>query len=306
MPSDNKPRFSVVIPTYNRARSIVAAVSSVLRQTYPAHEILVVDDGSTDETEKVLAAIGDRRIRYLAQANRGATSARNLGVASATGTHIAYLDSDDCFAADHLARATYALREGANVAVYGKVQLMRGAVLTTVKPTAAISDGEHVAEYIACRRGWVPTSTLVLPLHTATAVGWTDGLRYGQDVDYAIRLGAIGTRFVMLEDISAFVSDADDPTRVSTRAKGDERLQWIDDVRGLLTPKSYHAFRGLAARPYARAGEYRRAAALYSAAVLHGVWRPGTALRIGLQVFAPPTVIRAIARCSSRIRELLQ
>lgn len=94
-------QVSVIIPTYNRSRPLKLAVESVLRQTYQDCEIIVVDDGSTDDTaetiEKIIrqAAGGDKRIRYLFQQNHGKSAALNYGLGFARGEWIAFLDSDD-------------------------------------------------------------------------------------------------------------------------------------------------------------------------------------------------------------------
>lgn len=85
---------SVVIPTYNRARLVVESIESALRQTTPPREIIVVDDGSTDDTTRVLESFGDRII-CVRQENQGVGSARNRGMAMARGRYIAFLDSDD-------------------------------------------------------------------------------------------------------------------------------------------------------------------------------------------------------------------
>lgn len=89
-------RVSVVIPTYNYARFVTEAIESVLSQTRPPHEVIVVDDGSTDDTRDRVAAYGDR-VRYIFQENRGLSAARNAGLAAATGDALALLDSDDAF-----------------------------------------------------------------------------------------------------------------------------------------------------------------------------------------------------------------
>ena len=85
---------SVIIPTYNRARLAAIAVESALAQTHPAIEVIVVDDGSTDDTPDKLAKFGGR-IRVVRQANAGVGAARNAGMALARGAFIALLDSDD-------------------------------------------------------------------------------------------------------------------------------------------------------------------------------------------------------------------
>ncbi len=90
------PRASVVIPSYNCGRYVLEAVESARSQTLPPFEIIVVDDGSTDDTRQVLeSAIADGTIRYVWQANQGPGAARNAGIAVARGNYIAFLDADD-------------------------------------------------------------------------------------------------------------------------------------------------------------------------------------------------------------------
>jgi glycosyltransferase involved in cell wall biosynthesis len=92
--SVNTPRVSVVIPTYNRANYVKKAVESVLAQDYTDREIIVVDDGSTDDTMGVLKAYAGR-IRVIRQDNAGPSAARNTGIEAAYGLWVAFLDSDD-------------------------------------------------------------------------------------------------------------------------------------------------------------------------------------------------------------------
>jgi glycosyltransferase involved in cell wall biosynthesis len=93
---------SAVIPTYNYGRFVCAAVDSALAQTYQPLEIIVVDDGSTDDTRERLSRYGDR-IRYIYQQNKHLSAARNTGIAAARGQYIALLDSDDVWAPQKIA-----------------------------------------------------------------------------------------------------------------------------------------------------------------------------------------------------------
>ena len=90
----DNPRISVIIPTYNRAWTLKEAVDSVLAQDYKNYELIVVDDGSTDETRSVLDYCFNE-ITYIYQPNKGVSSARNTGIQIASGELIAFLDSDD-------------------------------------------------------------------------------------------------------------------------------------------------------------------------------------------------------------------
>jgi len=99
---------SVVIPTYNSAHYVTTAVESVLAQSFTDIEIIVIDDGSTDATESVMARFGPP-VRFIKQANRGVSSARNRGIAQSRGRTIAFLDADDTWCPNKLERQIEAL-----------------------------------------------------------------------------------------------------------------------------------------------------------------------------------------------------
>lgn len=91
------PLVSVIVPTYNRARLIQEAIDSVLSQDYPNFELIVIDDGSTDNTAAIVGTINDLRLRYVQQNNRGRSNARNHALSLARGDFITFLDSDDLY-----------------------------------------------------------------------------------------------------------------------------------------------------------------------------------------------------------------
>ncbi|MBD3561856.1 glycosyltransferase family 2 protein, partial [Planktothrix sp. FACHB-1355] len=91
----NHPKVSVVIPAYNAMRYLPATLDSVFNQTYTDLEILIIDDGSKDETVEWVAQITDPRVQLISQQNKGVSEARNAGIANARGEYIALLDADD-------------------------------------------------------------------------------------------------------------------------------------------------------------------------------------------------------------------
>lgn len=113
----NYPLVSVVIPTYNRASVLSAALESVLAQTYPATEIVVVDDGSTDETRTILNRYADRVRQVTIEHSGSPAVARNVGLRHVTGTYIAFLDSDDYWLPTKLARQVAAMEADPQLAL---------------------------------------------------------------------------------------------------------------------------------------------------------------------------------------------
>src|SRR5438445_9254645 len=122
----NKDLVSVVIATYNYGRFVTQAVESVLAQTYVNIEIIVVDDGSDDDTREQLAPYGDR-IRYIYQENQSVAAARNTGIRAATGDLIAFLDADDVWHPHKLELQMHYLADHPAVALVAVERLAEGA-----------------------------------------------------------------------------------------------------------------------------------------------------------------------------------
>lgn len=157
------PSVSIIVPTYNRAHLLPRCLDSLLDQSDPDLEIIVVDDGSTDDTAQVLQRYSSRdsRVRTVSQDNEGGCAARNAGVDAATSPWITFLDSDDEVTRDWLTELVTPLKQGADVVCCGYRQLaMDGSrVNETVPrpwspeaPTSRVSGGLFLSGTFALKR----------------------------------------------------------------------------------------------------------------------------------------------------------
>ncbi|GEL69066.1 glycosyltransferase family 2 protein [Myxococcus virescens] len=184
------PFFSVIIPTYNRARLLEAALASVFAQEERDFEVLVVDDGSTDDTLETLARYGEQ-VRVLSQRNAGPGTARNLGIQEARGTYVAFLDSDDVWFPWTLATYRQVLEAEGTSLVLGTAALFsRAETLATVsrEPLQVL----RFADYLASAEDRTPRTACVLAVRTEALrrVGGFTPLRIsGEDYDLLYRLG---------------------------------------------------------------------------------------------------------------------
>ena len=151
----NQPTISVIIPVYNGERYLIEAIESVLMQSAPPDEILVVDDGSTDGSAVVAERFSTGR--YLWQAQAGASSARNHGVRAATGDWLAFLDADDLWTTEKLARQRAVLATQPTLdMVFGQVQQfyspeLADAVNRLARPGSEPMAGYHVGAMLIRR-----------------------------------------------------------------------------------------------------------------------------------------------------------
>jgi len=289
------PFFSVIIPVYNRAAPLRRAIESVRAQSCQDFEIVVVDDGSSDDPRIVLEAFADPRIRFIAQPNGGGGKARNTAIDHARGRFIAPLDSDDIFLPHHLASMKMLLEHTTGTVGYARVRVDRGGGRVFLKPRRAIRPGEDMATYLLCDRGFVPTTSVVAPRDAAARIRYPEDLRPAEDTDFAIRLFLAGYQFRMLEEPGAVWNDGFDPGRLSAGIGSDEMGGWLERMRPLIAPRAYHGGRGWA---YAKLIAPKRplaALGLYLGAVLQGCYRPSLAGIIFLQIFMRPAGYRRLA-----------
>lgn len=203
------PAVSVIIPTYNRAHVLGRAIESVLAQSYADFELIVVDDGSRDRTEELVAALAHPKIRYLKlPRNRGQNAALNAGVRSAAGGFCAFLDSDDQWLPSFLQRIMPCFERDPRYGCaysWAGVRNRAGGLDTSKRFTLS---GEIYAQALA--QGYVSHMiTLVVKRHLLFEAGLFDeSFVVCQDDDICLRLAALTPFCLVEENLAVIHSDA--------------------------------------------------------------------------------------------------
>jgi glycosyltransferase involved in cell wall biosynthesis len=187
--------ISVIIPVFNGASYLAEAVNSALAQTYPPVEVIIVDDGSTDDSVAVAQAYRGR-VRILSQPHAGAAAARNLGVGASTGELLAFLDADDRWPASKLHAQSDLLRSAARLdGVFGYVrQLRHGATWD-----AGVS--ERVADTQGAVRGYVAGAMLVRRDAFLRVGLFRTDWRTGEFIDWFARAEEAGLKFGLVAEV---------------------------------------------------------------------------------------------------------
>ena len=177
------------MPTYNRAHLIVESLESVFAQSYQDYEVIVVDDGSTDNTEEVLAPYLDR-IRYIKQENAGVSAARNHGIFEAKGEYIAFLDSDDLWFPEKLEKQMKVFQDYPTCA-FVCCNAMRGPSLSDPATKLQFaSRPDSVLDFdLFATANYVGTPTVLVKKHVFYRAGLFDtSFRVGEDFDLWVRI----------------------------------------------------------------------------------------------------------------------
>jgi glycosyltransferase involved in cell wall biosynthesis len=185
--------ISVVVPTHNRSALLAQTLRSVLWQRGVDLEVLVVDDGSTDDTAAVVAALGDPRVRIVRnEVAQGVAAARNRGAEEARGEWVTFLDDDDLWAPDKLARQLAAAQETGRSWVYvGEVRIDRhGRIIAATSPPAPERVAARLPHWNLVPGGC--SSVMASRAALAVAGPFDTGLRNLADWDLWIRLGRTG------------------------------------------------------------------------------------------------------------------
>lgn len=187
-------KVSIILPTYNRAHILSRAIDSILAQTYPYFELLIVDDGSTDGTKEVIESYQDDRIRYCyAGLNQGAAAARNYGIERAKCEYIAFEDSDDIWHPIKLEKQMNAIRQaGEEVGfVYHKISYDMGNNYCAILPSEQIpleqKSGDIYAQLLY--DNLVPCPAILARRTCIEAAGGFDTeLKALEDYDFALKM----------------------------------------------------------------------------------------------------------------------
>ncbi|MBV8578021.1 MAG: glycosyltransferase family 2 protein [Acetobacteraceae bacterium] len=189
-------RIGVITPAYNVAPFIATAVQSVIAQSYQDWAMLVMDDGSDDNTAEIAASFADPRIRVLRQANAGVSAARNRGIGEAEGDALLFLDADDWLAPDALARLARTLQNADAVAAYGAYAFVAENARPGSPPLSVRSgrfpEGdilEPLLERNLCANGG---HLLIRREVVAWAGLFESSIRFGEDWEYWVRLALLG------------------------------------------------------------------------------------------------------------------
>lgn len=198
MAADAPPSIAVIMPVYNRAAMVRRAIDSVLDQDFTDFELIVVDDGSTDDTCDVVTAVGDPRVTLLrAERNQGSNAARNRGINAARAELIAFLDSDDVFLPNKLGFIVRRFRQNPDLDVlldsFTKEYPAGNHRKAAQRQNPVIDTTADFVRALFNRQLWKATSAISIRRETALRAGMFDEtLKRRQDFDFLIRASAVG------------------------------------------------------------------------------------------------------------------
>lgn len=228
-------RFSVVIPLYNKRPYVARAIQSVLDQTYRDFELIVVDDGSTDGSTDIAASYTDARLKLIRQANGGEAAARNAGIRTASGAHIAFLDADDCWKSEFLAVVASMIAIQPDAAIYGTAYDVSRDDDFGAHPLDGVSRFVNASgrlDYPAALAHWcfpLTSSSVCVPACKFDEVGLFDErLNLAADVDMWGRLALSGMAIFHARSCAVYHVDALNRSTTIQAKFWDKRLLFVE------------------------------------------------------------------------------
>ncbi len=239
--------ISVIIPTYNRANLIPRAIASVQEQSYQNWEIIVVDDASSDDTERVIQHINSDRLKYIRhQTNLGGSAARNTGIKHARGEYIAFLDSDDVWLPDKLKyqlAAVIQYDDRDNLVCYSQFQKsFQVFYQRSILPQRGKQENETVADYFWLSGGEMLTSTLLISRNIAMATLFKSDLAKHQDLDFMLRLEQQEAKFIFVTQVLAVWHNEPRSDSISKKANYQLSLDWIEQYKLQISERAFQGF----------------------------------------------------------------
>ncbi len=208
--------FSIVIPLYNKSSSIGATIDSVLAQTYTDFELIVVNDGSSDNSAAIVEAYNDKRIRLLNKQNGGVSSARNWGIRHATRPYVAFLDADDLWNKEYLFKMNGFIQQYPECDIYASsyVKQIEGKLYPPNKQMLPVASG-IIDNYFTLQRTYfypfVWTSAVCIKREKLIAVGMFDEkLSLGEDLDVWYRIILTGKLAYLNEPLAIYCETPDE------------------------------------------------------------------------------------------------
>lgn len=191
---------SVVIPTFNSQSTIAECLQSVFSQGRLVSEIIVVDDGSTDDTANVVRRLANDRVVVIEHGqNLGGSAARNTGIHRASSDWIAFLDSDDLWTPRKIELQLQALANSKDAICYSNLEFFDGDEGRAFWNSRGNRSGERLSDYMIIERFAVQTSTLFMRLGIARQIKFDERLRRHQDWDFVLRAERAGFEFVYVD-----------------------------------------------------------------------------------------------------------
>lgn len=228
-----EPLVSVIVPCYKQAHFLPGALDSALAQTHPAVEVVVVNDGSPDDTDSVARGYGDR-IRYVSQANAGLPAARNAGIAASTGTYLLFLDSDDLLPPEAIANAVAAVAGRDDVFAISGWRKFSTSPNEPLEPDRFPRGGDPFPQLL--HDNPAPPNAYLVPRALVERVGRFEvSLRSCEDWDLWVRIALTGAQFVAVPGVGAHY-------RISPGSMSTNRPRMLDTRTEVLL-RTYAAFR---------------------------------------------------------------